>query len=111
MKNSSQRGISRKQATAIEVFLNDKTKSKAKALRAAGYSESMARKPHKVFDSPIVIQELSKRGYDSLGLRINPEISHYFEPEPILVPQLDFSKVTPEMLQTLKRQLEKIPIQ
>ena len=70
MTKSLLRGISRKQASAIEAFLKDRNKSMAKALREAGYSESVARKPQKVFGSPIVLSELGKRGFDHLGLRI-----------------------------------------
>jgi hypothetical protein len=56
------------QKMAFEYYAKDKFRSKARAIRKAGYSEAVARQPHKVFGSPAVKKELFFLGYsDKIG--------------------------------------------
>jgi len=53
--NSSKiKALSYLQKQAIELWISGGRKSKANAMRKAGYSEAMCRQPHKVFNSPTV---------------------------------------------------------
>jgi len=61
------RGITALQLAAVEFWLKDRRRSKARAIRRAGYSEAIAHQPHKVFNTPAVKMELWKRG---LGVRL-----------------------------------------
>jgi len=57
------RKLTPRQELAFSYYAKDKFRSKARALRKAGYSEAIARQPHKVFDSPAVKRELFYLGY------------------------------------------------
>lgn len=62
------RPLSYQQRRAKDIWLAGGRKSKAKAIREAGYSEAVARQPHKVFGSPAVKRELELRGYGERGI-------------------------------------------
>jgi hypothetical protein len=102
------RPLSYRQIQAIELWLGSGRKSKAEALREAGYGESIARQPHKVFGSPAVLKELEKRGYDARGVRLPPQMLDLTKieiPTPANAPAIDFSKLPLETLQELKVKL------
>ena len=104
------RPITYRQIRAIEIWLVGGCKSKARALREAGYGESVARQPHKVFGSHAVLGELEMQGYDGQGVRTEPQAIDLGEippPEPTLA--IDFSKVSKEWLQDLKERLREVP--
>lgn len=101
------RGISRKQARAVEILLNDPRKSKAQAIREAGYGESIARQPHKVFGSPAVISEMEKRGYDELGISLSPRSSSDEMAQEPSSP--DLFKFLVGNIEDLKQRLAEIP--
>tara|TARA_B100000745_G_scaffold295907_1_gene240585 strand:- start:1402 stop:1746 length:345 start_codon:yes stop_codon:yes gene_type:complete len=63
--------MSYRQRRAIQLWLGGGRKSKADALRRAGYSKAMYRQPHKFFNSPAVQAELDVLGYgyDGMGER------------------------------------------
>lgn len=105
------RPLTHRQMKAIALWLENGCKSKAFALRVAGYGRSIIRQPHKVFGSLAVLQELEMRGYDARGLRAEPQAIDLGEeetqlPEP---PSIDFSKVSKEWLQDLKERLREVP--
>jgi len=52
------RKLTTRQMLALGYWKKDKFGSMAKAIRNAGYSEAIARQPHKVFGSPAVKREL-----------------------------------------------------
>ena len=62
---STKRGIRKlthRQMKAIELWVQDGFKSKAQALRNAGYGESVWRHPDKVFGSPVVQEFMRQEG-------------------------------------------------
>lgn len=63
--DKSIRECTARQALALMYWKKDKFRSKARALRKAGYSEAVARQPHKVFDSPALRNELFFLGIGS----------------------------------------------
>jgi hypothetical protein len=101
------RPLSYRQAWAIECWLKNRRKSKAQALREAGYGKSIIHQPHKVFSSPAVQRELDMRGYGRYGIANGqvPEEEEFIEP----APKIDFSALTPEKLQILKQRLADAP--
>ncbi len=99
--------ISYRQIKALELWIADGFKSKARAIRGAGYGKTIARKPHKVF-TPMVLEELEKRGYDVRGNRFPPravDLTEYLPPEPS---PIDFTKMGREWMQELKERLEAV---
>ena len=97
------RGITPRQFNAVEFWFRDGRKSMAGALRKAGYSEAIARQPHKVFGSSVVIRELALRGFDEYGRRRALEIATLDRVElESRVTLIDFSKMSKEQLQELK---------
>lgn len=62
------RPLSYRQKQAVEIWIAGGRRSKARALREAGFSEAVARVPSKVFDSPAVQRELELRGLSRDGL-------------------------------------------
>lgn len=52
------RPLTYRQMRAIECWIRGGRKSKARAIREAGYGKSISRQPHKIFDSPAVQREL-----------------------------------------------------
>lgn len=104
-----QRPLSYRRRRGLELWLAGGRKSKAKALREAGFSESVARQPHKVFGSAAVIEELAKRGYDEHGVRteVRSITLDTYEPDP--VSRIDFSTLSLAALQDLKEKLQALP--
>jgi hypothetical protein len=108
------RGLSYRQNRTIELWLRYGRKSKARALREAGYSEAVARQPHKVFGSPLVIEELERRGHGSRGIENNkkPELK-YVELKPKGLPPETFeqllAQLTPEKIQDIKERMDALP--
>ena len=103
------RPLTYRQMRAIECWIRNWRKSKAQAIREAGYSEAVAHQPHKIFNSPAVQRELELRGYGKRGVSNNemPDIEALevaTEPTPVV----DFPKLTKEQLQLLKERLAEI---
>lgn len=95
--------ISYRQKRAVECWLKNGRRSKAAALREAGYSRAVIRQPHKVFSSPVVQEELDRRGFGRTGCEnnLNPQA----KPIPVFRESVDFSFLSPESLSRLKEQL------
>lgn len=99
------------QKRAIDLWIRQGRRSKAQALREAGYSETVASQPNKVFKSKAVMEYLKNLGLNEMG-------TEYSE-KPIIIetdikpktksPAFDLSQITKEELQNLKEQLEQIP--
>lgn len=107
----SARPISPRQMRAVDLWIKDRFRSKARALREAGYSASMVHQPHKVFQSPAVLEELEKRGLDRYGILRPPQAIEIGVETPELSPEtpvIDFSKIPLETLQDLKEKLEAV---
>lgn len=96
------RPLSCRQTRAVDLWLKNGGKSKARAIREAGYSEAVARQPHKVFGSLAVKSELKRLGF------IKEEIQESKIKMVELVP-IDFSKVSSEWVEALKVRLAEIP--
>ena len=60
--------LSYRQKQAVEFWVIDGRKSKARALRKAGYSKAICNQPNKVFSSPAVKRELELRGLGNDGM-------------------------------------------
>ncbi|MEK7569019.1 MAG: hypothetical protein AAB497_02815 [Patescibacteria group bacterium] len=60
--------LSYRQRRVVDLWIAGGRKNKARAIRAASYSEAVARQPHKVFDSPVVQRELELRGLGKKGI-------------------------------------------
>ena len=104
---SKKRPISFRQLRAVDLWLKYGRKSKARALREAGYSKAVIRQPHKVFSSTAVQEELDKRGFGFSGLYDNRPTQG--KPITAMKPTIDFSKMTKEQLVSLKEKLESVP--
>lgn len=106
MVNSNKKPTTR-QLMALDIWIKDGRKSKAEALRKAGYCQSVIDQPQKVFNSPIVIKELELRGYDFRGIRNKVQVSVlYEEKKPII--QLNPTELTFENIIELRNKLAKI---
>lgn len=92
---------------ALDAWLRAGRKSKAAALREAGYGGSIVHQPHKVFESPAVLYELEMRGLDSRGIRNNLQEADIEEIESAPVISFNFSGITKKQLQWLKEELTK----
>ncbi|AKM77763.1 MAG: hypothetical protein UX49_C0016G0019 [Candidatus Wolfebacteria bacterium GW2011_GWC2_46_275] len=104
------RKISPMQIKALDCWQVGGFKSKAKALREAGYRESVVDAPHKVFSSPAVIRELELRGFDEWGRRRPMTSEELTQIKPEQKPIFWDIKNTPkEVFQRLKEQLAEIP--
>lgn len=103
---TKKRPISFRQLRAIDLWLKYGRKSKARALREAGYSKAIIRQPHKVFNSPAVREELDKRGFGFTGIHDNLEPQG--KPIPVYRPAIDFSSVPTEQWQLLREKLRAI---
>jgi len=95
--------ISYRQKRAVECWLKNGRKSKAAALREAGYSRAVIRQPHKVFSSPVVQEELDRRGFGRTGCENN--LNPHSKPIPVFRDTIDFSLLSQESLSRLKEQL------
>jgi len=91
-----------RQMKAVEIWVRCGCKSKARAILEAGYSKSIARKPHKVFGSLTVKRELEKQGIIKEKVQDDGIKAVMIEP-------VDFSKITSQQLDWLKVQLAKLP--
>ncbi len=97
-----------RQLMALDAWIDGGRKSKAKALRKAGYGQSIIDQPHKVFSSPVVINELELRGYDFRGIRTEVQASTiYGEEQPII--QFNLTELTLKQIDELKDKLARIP--
>jgi hypothetical protein len=105
--NKNIKKLTARQLLAIDYWIQDGKKSKAKALRQAGYEECVATQPDKVFGSPAVIEEFAKRGLDSQGFRYIQKSKEVKEEPPRL--QIDLSKLTKDDLIELKEKLANAP--
>jgi len=95
--------LSYRQKRALEVWLGNKRRPKAHALREAGYSNAVIRQPQKVFGSIAVQNELN-------GLKINTRpLSNIAITEPTQTSDtsysFDISKITDVDLKKLKEML------
>lgn len=97
--------LSYQQAQAIEFWFKGQRKSKAEALRLAGYSEAVVNQPHKVFGSHKVQRVLELRGHGKEGILNNQKPKVEIKQEVIQSPKIDFSALTKEDLITLKEKL------
>lgn len=110
------RELTPRQVLALKYWREDKHRSKARAMRKAGYSEAMARQPHKLFDSPAVRYELYLLG---LGDRISrnkkesgmtvQEWKQELVAKEKRSKQIDeaIRNITPEQVSVLRERLEK----
>ena len=103
---SKKRPISFRQLRAVDLWLKYGRKSKARALREAGYSKAVIRQPHKVFSSPAVQEELDKRGFGFSGLYDNRPTQG--KPIPAMKPAIDFSSMSLEDRRELKEKLREV---
>ncbi len=100
------RPISFRQLRAVDLWLKYGRKSKARALREAGYGRSVIHQPHKVFSSPAVRDELNRRGLGYDGKRDN--LTPYPKPIPVYKEKVDFPDIPLETLRDLKEKLREI---
>lgn len=104
------RPLTYRQMRAIECWIRGWRKSKAQAIREAGYSKTVARQPHKIFDSPAVQRELELRGHGTRGISDNETPrAEVLESAATQVPDIDFTKASKEWLQSLKEKLAEVP--
>ncbi len=97
-----------RQLIALDLWIEGGRKSKAGALREAGYGQSVIDQPHKVFNSSIIIKELELRGYDFRGIRTGVQASILCEEEKPVI-HFNTIKLTLEQIVELKDKLAKIP--
>lgn len=107
------RELSFRQNKVLGFWINSGRKSKAKAIRDAGYSEAIARQPHKVFGSPAVKKWLEQNGYGEHGI----ELPHaplkrrvvQYEIATNQKPTLDPSQLSEEQILQLRELLDGVP--
>jgi hypothetical protein len=118
-EDGKRRKLSYLQLRAIELWLRRGRKSKAQALRGAGYSEAVANQPHKVFETRAVIEELEKRGLGTRGIENNKKSGErtatvFFDvPAPRVISATDFynavMRASKEDIARLQARMEEIP--
>ena len=93
------------QSQFIRFWIGGARKSKADALRKAGYSNAVIRQPDKVLKSPAVIQELERLGHGSQG------IHNGLEPKAVVLPSKPTAilELSEENLEQLKELLINTP--
>lgn len=101
--STKQRPISFRQLRAVELWLKNGRKSRARALREAGYSPAICKQPHKVFSSPAVREEFNKRGLGYDGLRDN--LTPIIKPTCVFKEYVTLPDIPREVLVKLKEQL------
>ncbi len=103
--------LSYRQIRALDLWFHNGRKSKAKAIREAGYGKSIIRQPHKVFGSLAVLKELELRGLNHQGIRQPMQVIDLGERMPEKKPEqiIDFTKIPKEQLQDLKEKLAATP--
>lgn len=99
--------ISYRQLRAIDAWLRDGRKNKARALIEAGYSYAMSRQPHKVFDSPVVQRELEMRGFGVRGVENNKKPEETIRVS--VKTTADFHRFNEDQIRQLKEALEDLP--
>lgn len=109
-KNDIQQ-LTPQQYLAVNIWVEGGRRSKAGALRKAGYSEAVAHQPHKVFGSTVVRMELERRGYDDRGVRImrkekGMQVMEKIESQ---APTFDPSLLSEKQIFQLKEMLAEIP--
>ena len=101
-----------RQYKAVIHFVKNGGKSMAQSIRFAGYSEVVARQPHKVFETPAVLEMLDFLGYNRFynpdDLRKKKEVIGVELTPP--VNKVDFSSLKPEQLNELSRRLNELPV-
>jgi len=108
------RPITSRQKMAVNYWIADGRKSKADAMKKAGYSPAMCRQPQKVFNSPIVKNELYLLGYgyDGKSLKSKPK-GFDISPKKTEPKYYDISaslrKLTLEQRQDLKEKIYSTP--
>ncbi len=102
--------ITARQKMAMDIWIRDGRKSKAEAMRKAGYSKAMCRQPHKVFDSLAVKRELFLYGYgyDGKELKSKPK-AIVIETPKRQEQKIDFSAIPREKIQELQELLDSVP--
>lgn len=100
-----------RQSQAIQFWIDGGRKSKAEALRKAGYSEAVVRHPERVFGSPSVQQELELRGLGRDGFGIPKPMPAEIEEDVLPAPPVysfNPQEIPTEQLQELKEKLRAI---
>ena len=92
---------------AVELWLKYGRRSKAAALREAGYSKSVISQPHKVFSSPSVREELDKRGFGFTGQYNN--LSPQAKPIAVIRPTVALPTLTDDQIRELRQKLADAP--
>lgn len=102
--------LSYRQRLALDLWFRNGRKSKARALREAGYGSSIIRQPHKVFNSPSVKRELELRGHGTDGTynNLTPQIKTDKTVSPNIAP-FDIEKIPKEQIDTLREKLAALP--
>jgi hypothetical protein len=97
--------LSYRQSQAIRFWIAGQRKSKADALRKAGYSNAVVRQPGKVFNSYVVKKELERLGHGSEG------IHNGLEPKAVVLPTKPTTviELTEENIEKLKDLLQNTP--
>jgi hypothetical protein len=95
--------ISYRQKRAVEIWLKNGRRNKAAALREAGYSKAVIRQPHKVFSSPVVQEELDRRGFGRSGLENN--LNPHAKPIAVIKERVELPEIPKEVLVKLKEEL------
>lgn len=118
-KSRGKKKISYMQMRAVELWLRHGRKSKAEALRGAGYSEAVANQPHKVFETRAVIEELEKRGLGTRGIENNKKSGErtapvfFDEPSPAVISATDFfnsvMQASEEDIERLQARMDETP--
>lgn len=104
------RPITYRQKQAVMLWLRGGRKSKADALRKAGYSNAIVRQPHKVFGSAAVMNELDMLGYGTSGILNGQKPKKITQPIKTEVKNtFDISSLTKEMILDLKDKLARVP--
>lgn len=98
---------------AAEIWVRDGCKSKARALREAGYGLSIVRHPERVFESSVFLDELAKRGINKYGMKGNMSWEgERVDEEDVLAEttsEFDVSKIPQDQIAWLKEELDKLP--
>lgn len=103
-----------RQTKTVEMWLKHGRRSKAEALRLAGYSKAVIRHPERVFGSSAV-QELMRKSGIVERIEFKPWKKEYDDlPQEMLqvqanVPIFDLSKITPEQVRVLRVRLAELP--
>lgn len=107
------RGLSFRQNKVLGYWIRGGRKSKAKAIRDAGYSEVIARQPSKVFGSPAVKMWLDQQGYGEQGVELpHAPLKKVVVQNEVVTkqePTFDPSQLSEEQILRLREILDEIP--